>query len=105
MSEQRITFEHIATSLEGDGASVRNMFGHRCLTVVGKGFAIDFDGDMVFKLQDTEHATALALSGSQLFDPMHGRPMREWVQVPKEHADRWYQLAEAAMRYVADLNS
>jgi hypothetical protein len=53
---------------------------------------------MVFKLTGAEHASALALSGARLFDPMGGRPMKQWVEVPHAHAARWAELARAALR-------
>jgi hypothetical protein len=38
-----------------------------------------------FKRRGKERAHALLLPGAQLFEPMAGRPMREWVQLPAEH--------------------
>lgn len=56
---------------------------------------------MVFKLGSPKHAEALALPGALLFDPSgRGRPMKEWVVVPFEHASRWLELAREAMHYV-----
>jgi hypothetical protein len=53
---------------------------------------------MLFKLSDPdEREQALALDGAGPFVAM-GRPMREWVQMPFEHADEWPTLAEAALR-------
>jgi hypothetical protein len=55
---------------------------------------------MVFKLTGETHREALALSGAKLFDPMGGRPMKEWVQVPLAHAKTWHKLAEQSLEYV-----
>jgi hypothetical protein len=56
---------------------------------------------MVFKLQGNEHEKALSLKGAQLFDPSgKKRPMKEWVQVPPAHAEKWKKLAGAALNYV-----
>lgn len=54
---------------------------------------------MVFKLaDDAERKQALALAGAHLFDPSgRGRPFKEWVVVPPDHADEWPQLAETAL--------
>src|SRR5689334_6443362 len=78
------------------------MFGMPCLKhdASGKAFAGFYEGTMVFKLTGVPHREALQLSGTHLFDPMGGRPMKEWVQVPAEHASRWVELAREALRYV-----
>ena len=39
----------------------------------------------------------LAIEGAHAFDPMGGRPMKEWIVVPKASANRWPDLAEAAV--------
>ena len=59
-----------------------------------------FDGHMVFKLSGEAHAAALAIPGARLFEPMAGRPMKAWVQVPAAAADHWEKLAETAMAEV-----
>src|SRR5450759_3137571 len=62
----------------------------------GKAFAGLYGDDMVFKLEGELHATALALAGAHLFEPMAGRPMRAWVQVPPTHETQWPDLARKA---------
>jgi hypothetical protein len=62
----------------------------------GKAFAGLYGDDMVFKLDGDEHTSALALEGAHLFEPMAGRPMKAWVQVPPAHVSRWPDLARAA---------
>lgn len=54
---------------------------------------------MVFKLPNAaQREQALALDGAALFDPgERGRPFKEWVAVPRAHADRWSALAEQAL--------
>jgi hypothetical protein len=56
---------------------------------------------MVFKLGGAAHGEALKLAGAHLFDPMGGRPMKEWVVVGPAHAARWLALARDAMGYVS----
>jgi hypothetical protein len=73
------------------------MFGMPCAKVAGKAFMGSFDGGVVFKLDEPLREQALALAGSELFDPSGNRPMREWIVVTAEHEDRWPQLAKAAM--------
>ena len=76
------------------------MMGMPAIKAGGKligGFVPSADA-MVFKLPTAEaRERALGLEGSALFDPMGGRPMREWVQVPSAHAGEWPSLAEQAL--------
>jgi hypothetical protein len=61
------------------------------------GFSRD-ESAMVFKLPDAaQREAALSLRGAHLFDPMAGRPMKEWVVVPPDHASEWPRLAAAAL--------
>jgi hypothetical protein len=62
----------------------------------GKAFAGLFGDDMVFKLDGDAHAKALELDGAHLFEPMAGRPMKAWVQVPPTHETQWAELARKA---------
>ena len=62
----------------------------------GKAFAGLYGDDMVFKLAGQAHAEALALDGAHLFEPMAGRPMKAWVQVPPTHETQWAELARKA---------
>ena len=53
---------------------------------------------MVFKLEDPAAlAAALELAGAHLFDPRGGRPFKQWVVVPPEHAARWSGFADQAV--------
>jgi hypothetical protein len=65
-----------------------------------KVFAGTFGDAMTFKLGPGDLEEALAQSGVDAFEPMKGRPMREWVLVPLTHAKRWPDLAERAFAYV-----
>jgi hypothetical protein len=95
-----VVSEMMATSPTTSG----KMFGMPCLkNSNGKAFAGYFEGAMVFKLGGDSHGEALALSGARLFDPSErGRPMKEWVVVPNEHASRWLEFARDAFDYVAE---
>jgi hypothetical protein len=94
-------FEELAATLEElRGVERVKMMGFPSLKHGGKllaSFYRDEDA-MVFKLPDAgAREAALALDGAHLFDPMGGRPMKEWVVVPSEHADRWADLADQAL--------
>jgi len=41
-------------------------------------------------------AGCLALDGAHLFEPMAGRPMKAWVQVPPTDETQWAELARKA---------
>lgn len=76
------------------------MFGVPCLLNNGKVFAGYYKGTMIFKLKTLAHTEALSLDGAKLFDPSgRGRPMKEWVQVPAEHEDRWLEFGQEALLY------
>jgi len=82
-------------------ATTSKMFGMRCLKINGKAFAGLHHDAMVFKLSGSTHSEALGLPGAHLFDPSHeGRPMKEWVEVPVQHASRWIVFAREALKYV-----
>ena len=83
------------------GVTAGKMFGMPTLKIGGKAFAGNHDGDMVFKLSGEAHARALAIPGAHLFDPMGGRPMKEWVVVPAAQSAVWAELADAALEYCA----
>jgi hypothetical protein len=101
--DPRVFYDAIAGDLGATAAVSRSqMFGMPCLKHGGKAFAGFYKGAMTFKLRQPEHAAALALPGAHLFDPSGaGRPMKEWVVVPAEYADRWPDLAREALHYLA----
>ena len=81
--------------------SAGSMFGMPCAKAGGKAFMGSFDGGVVFSLEGDAHARALALAGSELFDPSGTRPMKGWVVVRPEHREVWPELAEAALAKVS----
>lgn len=82
-------------------AEESQMFGKPCFKFSKKAFICFFQSAMVFKLKGDIHAEALALEGSQLFDPSgKSRPMKEWVQVPFEHKVHWKRFATSAKDYI-----
>ena len=109
MSDSQSEFEHLANLLVlKPGVSKSKMFGMPSIMVNGKAFAGLRGDSMIFKLTDAPLAgpsgdlsRALALDGAKLFDPMGGRPMKEWVAV--NQVEHWQELAEAALNYVRKL--
>jgi hypothetical protein len=96
-------YEELCDDLLAHNADLERtkMMGMPSLKRNGKLVAGFVEGEdaMVFKLADPDaQADALALEGAHLFDPGgRSRPFKEWVVVPPAHADRWPQLAEAAL--------
>ena len=69
-----------------------------CLKQDGKALLGSFDGGVVFKLHGADHAAALALDGSVLFDPSgKGRPMKDWVVVGPIHEASWSTFAAKSL--------
>ena len=102
--EPQAEYEAVVSEMMATSPTISGkMFGMPCLkNSNGKAFAGFIEGEMVFKLGGASHAEALALAGARLFDPSErGRPMKEWVVVPMEHASRWLEFAREAFDYVA----
>jgi hypothetical protein len=93
-------FNEIAKELASARADVAvgKMFGMPTIKRAGKATSGFWNGAMVFKLTDeATREQALALDGAEQFDPMGGRPMREWVVVPASQAGEWPRLAQEAL--------
>lgn len=98
------TYDELVSQLTTQpGVSAGKMFGMPTVKFGRKAFAGRIEGDMVFKLSGEQLERALAIEGAHLFDPMGGRPMKEWVVVPAAQAERWEELADAALEYIARL--
>ncbi len=106
MADASSLFDNIANLLVlRPGVSRSKMFGMPTVKVNGKAFAGLSQDKMVFKLAEAERLEALKLAGAQLFEPMEGRAMKEWVEVPVGQVaeETLQQLAEAALHYVSML--
>lgn len=64
------------------GIQVRQMFGYPAAFVNGLMFAGLHARKMILRLPDEERAAFMKLDGAAQFEPMPGRPMREYVVVP-----------------------
>ncbi|MBI3509899.1 MAG: hypothetical protein HY064_04495 [Bacteroidetes bacterium] len=98
MVKEEKLFREIGTNLKG--VAMGQMFGMPIIKVNGKALAGLHGKAMVFKLTGETHASALKLKGAQLFEPMKGRPMKEWVVLPATHNNRWEEFAKSALAYV-----
>ena len=61
----------------------RKMFGYPCAFVNGQMFVGVFADRLMIRLAEEDRARFLKLPGAKQFEPMPGRPMREYVEVPK----------------------
>ena len=99
-SDPRVEYDAVVSEImASSSATSGSMFGMPCLKDHGKAFAGFYNGAMVFKLGAPRHAEALALA-----DPSGRRPMKEWVEVPAEHASKWLELAREALHYVVEVH-
>ena len=70
------------------------------LKVHGKIFAMFPRGVFVAKLPKARVDELVRLGHGELFDPGHGRLMKEWIAV-RGNEDTWLALAREARRFVA----
>ncbi|MBM2816517.1 MAG: hypothetical protein HW421_3279 [Ignavibacteria bacterium] len=86
-------------------AKQSKMFGALCVKMPnGKSPAMIYKDELVVKLSGDAHDKAIKLNGAKLFDPMDGRPMKEWIVIPVAHKSMWLEFiliaAEAAASVV-----
>jgi hypothetical protein len=99
----RPTFETIAARMiaEHEGVEPGRIRGRRALAYRGKVFAFpgrDREGDMVFRVGKAFDPDAAGLVGWSHPAPFKTRPpMRGWIRVPPDQADRWPEIAEVAL--------
>jgi TfoX/Sxy family transcriptional regulator of competence genes len=60
----------------------RQMFGYPSAFVAGQLFAGVFADSIMLRLSEADRATMLAMDGARPFEPMPGRPMKEYVVLP-----------------------
>ena len=94
-------FDELAETFVARGASRSQMFGMPVLKAGGKVFAGTYGDAMTFKLGPDDLEKARTLTGVEAFEPMKGRPMKEWVLVPLAHSKRWPDLTDRAFRYLS----
>jgi hypothetical protein len=70
------------------------------LRVGGRIFVIFGEHEITVKLPKARVDDLVAQNVGRLFDPGHGRLMRQWLTVPASHADAWEVLAEEAFAFV-----
>jgi TfoX/Sxy family transcriptional regulator of competence genes len=84
--------------IAGTAGERRQMFGSPCGFLDGQLFSGVFGAQLFVRLSEEDRAKLLS-EGAQLFDPMGGRPMKEYVVLPAALLDderavrRWMDSA------------
>src|SRR5215471_13014949 len=73
------TFEAVVPSAP---AVLRKMFGYPAAFVNGNMFMGLFQEDMFLRLSEADRYELLQVKDARVFEPMPGRPMREYVALP-----------------------
>ena len=67
--------------------TVRPMFGNVAAFVNGNMFMGLFGDELFVRLSEIERSELLATEGASSFEPMKGRPMKEYVELPANWRD------------------
>ncbi len=98
------TFEETLASVPE--ALVRKMFGYPAAFVNGQMMTGLHQENMILRLSDDDRTSFLKLPGARVFEPMPGRPMREYAVVPASMLGSPKQLADwlgRSLTYVRSL--
>jgi TfoX/Sxy family transcriptional regulator of competence genes len=80
--------ETVGAALADDAAvDFKPMFGYPCYWTGGNMFFATHQEYLILRLSENDRAAFLALPGAHQFEPMAGRPMREYVVVPSAVVD------------------
>ena len=77
--------------------AIKPMFGQLSAFVNGNMFMGIFGEDVLVRLPEADRETVIAAGGS-VFEPMAGRPMREYVVLPEAWRDDVPRIEEWAAR-------
>jgi len=65
-------------------AEPRQMFGYPSAFINGQMFICIFGDSIMLRLSEADRAQFLKMPNTKLFEPMPGRPMKEYVQIPSD---------------------
>lgn len=88
------------------GVEKRQMFGSPVRFVNGNMAMGLHNNRIILRLSEADRARFLKLEGASIFEPMAGRPMREYVVVPQglvEEKAKLKQWIERSLAYVGGL--
>ena len=71
---------------ESEEVTLRPMFGNLSAFVGGNMSMGVYGDDLFLRLSEGDRAELLNVKGAALFEPMKGRPMKEYVVVPRSWA-------------------
>jgi TfoX/Sxy family transcriptional regulator of competence genes len=66
----------------------RSMFGYPCAFFQGHMFCGLFEDQFIVRLPEAERVAFLKQPGAKVFEPMPGRPMKEYVLIPPAVVER-----------------
>lgn len=98
--------EFFDTVVPGPPAERRKMFGFPCSFVNGNMYMGLYQDDMALRLPDEHREKFLRIRGARIFEPMPGRPMREYIVVPKTVMEDRKELAQwidRSLKYAASI--
>jgi hypothetical protein len=75
-------------------------FGSSALKINNKIFAMIANGRLVVKLPRERVAAMLDTGEGEMFDPGHGRRMKEWLSLNPSSQKNWLDLAKEALAFV-----
>ena len=77
----------------GPPAETRKMFGYPAAFINRNMFMGLFQDQMMLRLSDSDRAQFMKSDGAKVFEPMPGRPMREYVTIPPSVLNNRAKLA------------
>jgi len=90
----------------GPPAETRKMFGYPAAFVNRNMFMGLFQDQMMLRLSDSDRVEFMKSDGAKVFEPMPGRPMREYVTIPRSVLNNRAKLASwisKSMKYAESL--
>jgi len=82
-----------ASVMPGPQATQRKVFGYPAGFVNGNMFMGLFADEMILRLPEDLREKMIGVHGAKIFEPMPGRPMKEYVQVPRSVRNDRKELA------------
>jgi TfoX/Sxy family transcriptional regulator of competence genes len=96
------SFSNVASAfLSRPGVETSRMFGSEGLKTGGKVLAMQVKGALVLRLSKALAEQLVGSGKASVFDPGHGRPMKQWIAVPATSDLNWRAPAEEAFDLVS----